>query len=42
MGPVDVRVGHDDDAMVAELFKIKFLLTNSAAQSSDKCTHFSR
>ena len=35
MGTVYVRIGHDDDFVIAKLFNIK-ILTDTAAQSHDQ------
>ncbi len=42
MRAVNVRVGHDNDAVVPELVGIKFILANATAKRSDNGSHFCR
>ena len=37
---IDVGIGHDDDAVVAELVWIVFFFADAAAQSSNQGCHF--
>ncbi len=39
---VDVRIGHDDDAVIAQLVRVVFVTTNAAAQRGDQRRHFLR
>ena len=40
MGPIHVRIRHDDDAVVAEFFHIVFVTADPAAQGGDQGAHF--
>jgi hypothetical protein len=42
MGAVHVRIGHDDDAVVAQLVRVVFLAADAAAERRDQCTDFGR
>ena len=37
---VDVRIGHDDDAVVAQFIRIVLIATDTAAQRGDQRRHF--
>ena len=39
---VDVRIGHDDDAVVAQFIRIVLIATDTAAQRGDQRRHFLR
>ena len=40
VGAVDVGIGHDDDFMIAEFFKIEIVAANPAAKSGDHRADF--
>ena len=40
MRAVDVRIGHDDDAVVAQFIRIVLIATDTAAQRGDQRRHF--
>ncbi|CNU24420.1 Uncharacterised protein [Salmonella enterica subsp. enterica serovar Bovismorbificans] len=39
---VDVRIGHDDDAVIAQLVRVVLVATDTAAQRGDQRRHFLR
>ncbi len=39
---IDVCVSHDDDAVVAQLIRIKFVLADAAAQGGDQSAYLRR
>ena len=42
MRPVDVCVGHDDDAVIAKVCRGKFLIADSTTQGLDQCADLCR
>ena len=42
MRAVDIRIGHDDDAVVAEFFRIELLGTDAASQRGHQGADFRR
>ncbi len=37
---VDVRIGHDDDAVIAQFVRVVLVTANAAAERSDQRRHF--
>ena len=40
MGPIHVRIGHDDDAVIAQFVRIELLLADATTESGDNRAHF--
>ena len=40
VGTIDVRIGHDDDAVVTQLLRIELVLADTTAQRRDNSADF--
>ena len=41
MRAINIRIGHDDDTVVAKLVRIKLILTNTTTERRDDGSNFS-